>query len=69
MRCDSAQFCEHIRTYTVQYMDVGSCGCIRMCVCVCHLNPLVQVVANTDSLVFREKRVEDHVEVKLPCSL
>ena len=38
-------------------------------VCVCHLNPLVQVVANTDGLVFREQRVEDHVEVKLPCPL
>jgi len=38
-------------------------------VCVCHLDPLVQVVADTDGLVFREKRVEDHVEVKLPCPL
>lgn len=58
---------------------VYTCMCVCACLCMhvymyervqmhrsTHLDPLVEVVADTDGLVFREKRVEDHVQVKLP---
>ena len=60
------------RVHLCACVCVHMCSCMRMCVQMyrsTHLDPLVEVVADTDGLVFGEKGVEDHVEVKLPCPL
>ena len=74
--------CVHVCMHAHMCMCVRECICVRACACACvhvcvcvqmyrstHLDPLVEVVADTDGLVFGEKGVEDHVEVKLPCPL